>query len=87
MLDAAIDARRLGMSRALPLAFLRYASRSTGALGADARGDLAWASVLPPGGWLFGAAGCGHVEQDHGVMVGGAGLGEVDAEALAGGAL
>jgi hypothetical protein len=31
-------------------------------------------------------AGSGHVEQDHGVVVGGAGLGEVDAEALAGSA-
>jgi hypothetical protein len=40
--------------------------------------------VLLLRGWLCGVPGGGQVEQDHGVVVGGARLGEVDAEALAG---
>jgi hypothetical protein len=46
-----------------------------------------WASVRMLRGGFCGVPGCGEVEQGHGVVVGGAGFGGVDAEALAGCAL
>ena len=79
LVRAVVGSRTAAVSRAAARG-ARMMPPGTDALGGDV-------SVLLLRGRLSGVMGSGHVQQDHGVVVGGAGFGDIDAQALAGGAL